>query len=510
MLIKYLLPALAAVLALEAAQPVLAQKSEDTLRFPVRRSEHTLDPYLNPGVFDNVWEPALYDTLLAFDPKKGAFAPSLAKAWSQPTPTTYDFELRDDVKWHDGQAFDADDVVYMINYLIDPKVSLRYKANWAWIDKIEKLGSHKVRLTAKTPVPYGLMWMSSSTYIYPEHKHAPLANKEDFGTAPVGTGPYRMTKFDKNGGLEAVKNENFKPTAVKYAASIGKVVAESIPDTGTLVAALLIGKANMALNLPADQALDLQKSGKFQVTMSPPGLEYTFYGIPTAGWASNKALADVRVRQAIARAVNRQALIDVQFGEMSKGVQPHPALCAKEQLGCGYTKTNPPYDPAGAKKLLAEAGYPDGFDVTVSTTPNRITEATAFAGMLRAVGIRAQVTTHTTPQRVKMIQDGRVQIGYYGWSGGAIFEVTPPIARHMQSGEYDDNALVSMVANHDKIMDDAERRRTVAKAFDYINEQGYAMPMLPSMATFTHTPDIRMKEVGVRETLVNPQDFEWK
>jgi ABC-type transport system substrate-binding protein len=89
---KLALLAAASIAALFGAiEPGLAQKSADTLRFPVRRSEATLDPYLNPGVFDNVWEPALYDTLLAFDPKKQEFAPSLAKSWSQPSPTVYEF-----------------------------------------------------------------------------------------------------------------------------------------------------------------------------------------------------------------------------------------------------------------------------------------------------------------------------------------------------------------------------------------------------------------------------------
>jgi peptide/nickel transport system substrate-binding protein len=492
------------------AEPVLAQKSEDTLRFPVRRSEHTLDPYLNPGVFDNVWEPALYDTLLAFDSKKQEFAPALAKSWSQPSPTVYEFDLRDDVLWHDGEKFDADDVVYFIGYLIDPKVALRYKANWAWIEKVEKLGSHKVRITAKQPVPYGLMWMASSTYIFPQHKHAPLANKEDFGGMPVGTGPYKMTKFDKNSGLAAEKNANFKPTAAKYAASIGKVLAETIPDTGTLVAAMLINKADMALNLPADQAQGLKDSGRFEVTLSPPGLEYTFFGFPTAAWRENKALSDVRVRKAIIHATNRKELIDIQFGSLQKGIQPHEHLCAKEQLGCGYTKPVPEFDPALSKKLLAEAGYAGGFEVIVSTTPNRSTEATAFAGMLRAVGIRASVAHHTTPQRLKLIQDGKVQIGYYGWSGGSIFEVSPVLARHVFSEEYDDGELRKLASGGDTIMDDKARRAHLAKAFDYLYDNALAFAMLPSMATFTHSKELRMKEVGVRETLVNPQDFEWK
>jgi hypothetical protein len=111
---------------------------------------------------------------------------------------------------------------------------------------------------------------------------------------------------------------------------------------------------------------------------------------------------------------------------------------------------------------------------------------------------------------VKLIQEGKVQIGYYGWSGGSIFEVSPVLARHIFSEEYDDNELRKLASGADTIMDDKERRAYLAKAFDRITDQAYAFAMLPSMATFTHSKDIRMKDVGVRETLVNPQDFEWK
>ena len=103
-----------------------------------------------------------------------------------------------------------------------------------------------------------------------------------------------------------------------------------------------------------------------------------------------KALGDVRVRQAIVKAINRQQLVEAQYGAISKGnVAPHEGLCSKEQLGCGYTKDVPGYDPAGAKKLMAEAGYADGFDVVISTFPTNQTESTALSGMLRAIGIRA-------------------------------------------------------------------------------------------------------------------------
>jgi peptide/nickel transport system substrate-binding protein len=211
-----------ATAALVCGKPADAQKSKDTLRFPLLEVESTLDGYLTSGWFHQVWSRSVYGSLISFDPTTGKFVPELAKSWSQPTPTTYEFELRDDIKWHDGQVLDADDVAYTIGWLIDPKTKFRYKADWAWIDKVEKLGSHKVRITSKTPVPSGMVTLAGSTNIYPEHVHGPLENKQDFGARPVGTGLYRVLKLDKNSGVTAERNPTYVPTPQKPTAFIGR------------------------------------------------------------------------------------------------------------------------------------------------------------------------------------------------------------------------------------------------------------------------------------------------
>ncbi len=488
--------------------PALAQKSKDTMRFPFAEPASTLDTYLNPGTFSNVWGPSVYDHLLGFDGKTEKFVGHLAKSWSQPNPTTYEYELHEDITWHDGQKFDADDVVYTLNYLIDPKVNLRYKAYWNWIDKVEKLGSHKLRITSKHPVPDGMMWMVFRTPIYPEHIHATLANKQDFGTKPIGTGPYKFIQFDKNSGLIAQKHAGYISRPIKPGATIGRVVAEHIPDVGTLVATLLTDKADVGVDLPADQAIDLLKSGRFEVSLSPPAMGYTFLGFPSNG--PNKALADVRVRTAIAKAIDRKALVKVQYGDLTGDMQPVDALCAKEQLGCGYTKLPPAFDPAGAKKLLAEAGYADGIDLVISCFPTSATQATAMSGMLRAVGIRATVRPHPIAQRVQLLSDAKVEAGLYNWAASTIFEVSPQIVRHFQSKEYDDPGLTKMAEATLTMMDDAARRKEVSKVFDESTEKAYAFPMVPTRASYTHTKEIRLTATDLRATEINPHEFGWK
>jgi len=496
--------------AMFAALPAQAQKSKDTLRYPLSESETALDPYLLPGPFNNGWELSVWDSLLSFDSKGIKFAPLLARSWSQPDETTFEFELRDDVMWHDGQKFDADDIVHTINYLIDPAVKLRYKSNWGWVQSVEKLSAHKVRIKSKRPVPDGMMWMAY-TSIFPEHIHGPLAEKQAFGAKPVGTGPLKIARIDKNTGIVAEKNDGFRTVGAKQAATIGRIVSEPVPDAGTLVAKILTGQVDLARDLPADAVTSLKDSGQFEFTLAPETLAYTFIGFPTAGAQNVKALGDIRVRQAILKAINRQQLVEAQYGAISKNnVKPHEGLCSKEQLGCGFTKDVPGYDPAGAKKLLADAGYADGFDVVISTFPTNQTESTALSGMLRAVGIRATVRTHLPAARVQMLSQGKVDIGYYGWSGGGMFDVSPQIVRHFLSKEYDDPEITTMASSAMGITDDAQRRKAVAAVMDMAHDKSYAFPMVPIRAVYVHSKDVELKNKDVRAGTINAHEFSWK
>lgn len=502
--------ALTLAVLLCAATPALAQKSKDTLRVPLNDPAAGIDTYLQPSSFSNIYGPSVYDQLLGFDPRKGVFVGQLAKSYTQPDPTTYEFELRTDIKWHDGQSFDADDIVYIIGYLIDPAVKLRYKAYWSWIKSVEKLGATKVRITAKQPSVDGLMYLASRTPVYPEHVHGPLANKLDFGSRPVGTGPVRVVQLSENKGVVSEKYADYVESPVKAASGVGRIVSEPIMDMGTITASLLTGAIDVAIDLPPDQAQALMDSGKFEISLGPRNVGYTFMGFPSKGIDEAPALSDARVRTAIIMAVDRSALLKVKFGERAKGLVLDGALCTKEQIGCGYTKPIPPYDPGGAKKLLAEAGYGNGFDIVISTFPNAAVEATAVAGMLRAIGIRATVRQHPIAQRVQLINQGKVAIGYYGWSGGGMMEVSGQIGRHVDSNEYDDPLLGKFASESATILDDAARRKVVAKIFDRMTEQAYAFPMVPYHTIYTHTKEVKLNARDMRAEHVNPHEFAWE
>lgn len=137
-------------------------------------------------------------------------------------------------------------------------------------------------------------------------------------------------------------------------------------------------------------------------------------------------------------------------------------------------------------------------------------DATAIAGMLRAVGIRATVRQNTTAQRVQLLSQGKIEIGYFGWDGGSVFDVSGPIGRHVEAGEYEDAALSKLAEPVHATLDDAQRRKMAAPVFDYITENAYAFAIIPGTSSYTHTKEVKLNTSLPRAVQVHPHEFTWK
>ncbi len=191
--------ALAAALA-SVATPALAQKSQDTLRIAIVSPFAVLSTYDLPHEESGMIHRDVYDYLMRYDEHNKKFIPALAKSWTRINDTTLEFELRDDIKFHNGNKFDADDVKATVDYITDPKSKITYASRYNWVKQIEVLGPHKMRVHSNEPVATDLNTLAYRFQIWDGEVLNKLSDKADYGrVSPVGTGLYKVTNYDRQG-----------------------------------------------------------------------------------------------------------------------------------------------------------------------------------------------------------------------------------------------------------------------------------------------------------------------
>ena len=493
------------------ASPTSAQKSKDTLRIgfydPISIVDATHDPKPETGFLSR----AVYDNLLAYDRKTSTFQPSLAKSWKRIDAKTLEFKLREDVKFHDGSEFDADDVVYTINWFANPKVKFRIKTRYLWIKNAEKIDKYTVRIYSKKPAAVALARFAISTPIYPSDVHGSLKVKSTFGKKGIGTGPYMVESVDPNKGVVLKANPNFKHGGPgRPAARIGKIHVLPMPDVQTQIAQLLTGGLDLMYRVPKDQLDSLKINPALAVTTQKGQLFY-YIAMDSIGKSGHKALLDKRVRKAIMMAINREGIRNTLIPGGSEMEQMN-AMCQKWQPGCGYTTQPPVYNPAGARKLLSQAGYPNGFDVNITSTLPRIIPV-AVSGDLRKIGIKANVSKLTFGAYRKKQRQGKIEILVNQWSSGGIPDVGSTATFFHGKGArnyYGDTLISKTIPKAEAAFDDAERRKIYSTLFDRNNTEAYMMPITPNPPTFLHTKDLGIDGGEIETFGVSAYTMYWK
>jgi peptide/nickel transport system substrate-binding protein len=378
---RILIPLLAAALWLATAEPTAAAP-EGTLTIamhfsPVTRwldpaeGESTITPYLTLA--------ALHDGLLR--PTAGqASAPSLAESWSMAKDMrSAEFTLRK-ARFHNGDPVTAEDVKFSFE---------RYRGGAAKVLKdavkeIQTPAPNRVRFVFKEPWPdfgafYGT-FVASAGWVVPK-KYFERVGEEGFRKAPVGAGPYRFVSF--NPGVELVV-EAFDGYWRKQP-SIKRIIFRSLPDETTRAAALKRGEVDLAMLLSGPTAQEIKRTPGMR--LAAPLLGIFWLDFPDQ-WDPKSPWADKRVRLAASLALDRQALNEAETLGLSR---PTGSIVPREfEFALPFEPH--PYDPARARRLLAEAGFPNGFDGGELTPfPPYNSMGETIQGWLQAVGIRTRV-----------------------------------------------------------------------------------------------------------------------
>jgi peptide/nickel transport system substrate-binding protein len=491
--------------------PAAAQKSQDTLRVGVSDWFSVLDPIWFPLDEAGQFFRAVYETLIAYDERERKFVPRLAKSWTRINPTTIELELRDDVVFHNGDKFSADDVVYTFDYLTDPNVRMRYKERYDWIAKTEKLGPYKIRITTKAPSAIDLQTLAYRLYVYDSKVHRGLEKKEDYGRgAPVATGPYKVVSIDQNKGIVFERFDGYYDKSGRYPAPIKRVIALPMPDRQTQIAQFMTGGVDLLRNVPADAARELAKTPNAAVTATHAGM-LLYLTLDAQGRSDTKAFTDKRVREAFIKAIDRPTLAKtvIPGGEVAGEMA---GICFESNVGCAVGTKPYAYDPAGAKRLLAEAGLPNGFDMELTTyTPIReIGEA--VSGQLRAVGIRAAIQSVPLNVWARVRAEGKMTaaIGIYPTAG------QPDVSNMMDfffTGDRDywkDPTLIEAKEKGVVEFDETKRRAIYQTALDRVNEGAYILPLPELPIVWVHTKDVKINDNPLSPLETRLGDWAWK
>jgi len=186
----------ASALAL-ACGSATAQKANDTLRIAINDPAEVLSPYDRPNEEIAPFYTEIYQTFLRRNEHTNTLFSDFAKSWKRIDSTTLEFELRDDVMFHSGNKFSADDIVYTLNWAADPKIRLPNKGTFLLFDRAEKVGPSTVRIKTKNLYAADLTALAYRVFMLDSQVHKALENKADYGrTAPVTTGPYKVVSLD--------------------------------------------------------------------------------------------------------------------------------------------------------------------------------------------------------------------------------------------------------------------------------------------------------------------------
>ncbi|SMF64230.1 peptide/nickel transport system substrate-binding protein [Tistlia consotensis] len=467
--------------------PAHAGKADDTLTFALEQEVEAVNFYQSTSRDGVILSRLIWDTLIYRDPESGAYEPGLATSWKWVDATTIDFDLRQGVTFQNGEPFDADDVVFTLSYFPSPEAKVKSRESVAWIDHAEKLGQYKVRLFLKAPFPAALEFLASPLPIYPKDYYQKVG-AEGMEAAPVGTGPYKVTKIVKGESITFERNPNYYKDSPKGEPQIGHIVMRTIPDKNTQLAELMTGGVDWIWKVDKDQAESLRAMPQLTVKDAET-MRIGYLTFDAAGKAGPSPLTNVKVRQAIAHAINRQSIVDNLF---AGGARVVDTACFPEQFGCDQTVKHYDYDPALAKKLLAEAGYPDGFEIQLNGYRNRDL-AEAMVGDLAKVGIKATLNYGKYAAIRDMIRSGKSKMAFMTWGSNSIGDVSASTSVFFTGGAddtYGDAEVKAELDKGDTSTDPAVRKEAYSKALHRIADQAYWLPLWSYPYTYAYTSDL--------------------
>ena len=489
----------------------------ETVRWARSSDVTTLDPHVFNVGTNFVLMHQMYETLVNRS-ADGKLVPTLALSWKMlpGDPSVWEFKLRPDVKFHDGTPFTAKDVVFSLNRAKGPNAQV--KSLLASVEDIKAVDDLTVQVKTKGP---NLIFPNNLTNIFIMSEKWARANgaaeTQDAGTktengatrAENGTGPYVLASREVDSKTVMKLNPNYwgKGSAPL---EVTELVYLPIKSPATRVAALLSGEVDFAQDIPAQDVARLKQDSKLRINEGPEnrsiflGLNVGASELKSSNVKGKNPFADPKVRQAVELAIDRDAI----RRSVMRGLSNPSGIMAPSFVN-GYEKamaTYPKADVAKAKALLAEAGYPNGFTVTLNTPNDRYVNdeaiGTAVAGFLGRVGIKTEVAARPIAQHSVALVKAESDFYLYGWGvptydSAYIFDFLVATrgkegrgaqnATHYSNADLD-NKIVSLSSESDK----ARRDATIRQIWEVVQKERFYIPLHDQVIHFASARKINV------------------
>ena len=442
---------------------------------------HSLNESLQLSFTGNIYEP-----LVARD-KQLKLVPGLATKWQQLNPTTWRFDLRKGVQFHDGTPFTADDVVFTFGRAAGDGSDMKSYTNT--ISAVKKIDSHTIEIVTLAPFPIlpdviSLVYIMSKKWAEENKAERPVDKRKGVENAASfkanGTGPFRLRSRDPGVRTVLVRNLNYWD---KVETNVEEVVFTPIGNDATRVAALISGEIDMMQPVPVQDVARLSQNTNLNI-MQGPELRTIFLGMDQARdellFSSVKGknpFKDKRVRQAFYQSIDVEA---IKSRIMRGAATPTALMVAPGIKGFDLALNKRlPYDVEAAKKLLADAGYGSGFELKMNCPNDRYVNdgeiCQAVAGMLARIGVKVTLEAETKGTYFPKILSRNTSFYLLGWTPGTYdshnplnaLMATPGASGQGQFnlGSYSNAKLNELTAKIASETDDAKRNAMISEAF---------------------------------------------
>jgi len=453
-----------------------AWAARDTLNVAAYTKFHTMEPFQTSARQMIQIGYLMWDPLVLREPDTGKVIPHVATSWKQVDELTWEFKIRDDVTFHNGNKLTAEAVRFTIEDRVlnaDPK-SPRV-SNFKWAKKVEVVDDTTFRIHCHNSYPLVLEQLNTLFIMDPK---STKANTFEYvqGNA-MGSGPYKFVSWDKGSKLTMTRNENYW---MKGVPAIKNMVIKIVPETSTRLAELFSGGVDVSLNLLNDQVPSFKDHPDYEV-LNFSILRIDFWQFDAMGRASDSPLKDARVRRAIAHAIDRKKILKrlIQKEGYEVNVSTSPYHFGHNKDIRGYE-----FDPKKAKALLAEAGYGDGFEMDLwqYASHQKLFNQAAMQ-MLSKVGVKVNLKDYVgnSQQMAKLRRAGKLTgIANLNWGSYNVFDadmILHPFFDLEASNNYAGDKELSMWLNEARTsMDSAKRLDLYYKAQQRIHDESYWMP----------------------------------